>query len=302
MERIPRSGGPKALDDVCPVCEGLGWVIREDGGAGSAERCDCARRERAQQYLAFAGIPEGYQDCRLDTFKTHNSNAAVRKTLAKALRICQQYVADFYDAESGEYTKTGLLFRGRPGAGKTHLATAVLSEVVQRYQVKGRFVGFTDLMLRLQSTFDSDSPETRRAVLQPVIEADFLVLDELGARRSSDWMMDILYHIINSRYTAQRPTLFTTNYRLENLETVEQAKRSLEKEIPFNSDKHAMESQSGKYLMSNQKRDGETQAENLAYWIGPQLLSRLKEMTVTVHMDVTDYRLQKTPRHVLAKR
>jgi DNA replication protein DnaC len=47
------------------------------------------------------------------------------------------------------------------------------------------------------------------------MEADLLVLDELGAQKPTAWVQDVLYLVINGRYTRRRPTLFTTNYRLE---------------------------------------------------------------------------------------
>ena len=77
------------------------------------------------------------------------------------------------------------------------------------------FVEFTSLIHQIQSTFDPDSPESKRQVLDPLADAELLVLDELGAQQPTPWVRDILYLIINTRYTRRLPTLFTTNYRLE---------------------------------------------------------------------------------------
>jgi hypothetical protein len=99
--------------------------------------------------------------------------------------------------------------------GKTHLAVAVLLELVERFKLRGRFVEFTSLIHQLQSTFDSDSQESKRQVLDPLSEVPFLVLDELGAQQPTPWVKDILYLIINARYTRRLPTIFTTNYRLD---------------------------------------------------------------------------------------
>jgi DNA replication protein DnaC len=87
--------------------------------------------------------------------------------------------------------------------------------LIQRYQVRGRFVDFTSLIHQIQATFDPQSPESKHDVLDPVTGAEVLVLDELGAQKPSPWVTDILYLILNTRYADRRPTLFTTNCRLE---------------------------------------------------------------------------------------
>ena len=116
---------------------------------------------------------------------------------------------------SGRPSESGLLFIGPPGVGKTHLAAAALAELVRRYRVRGRFVDFTSLLYQIQSTFDAASPETKQSVLDPVLTTEVLVIDELGAQKPTPWVSEVLYLILNGRYTRRLTTLFTTNYYLE---------------------------------------------------------------------------------------
>jgi DNA replication protein DnaC len=166
--------------------------------------------------LAAAGIPARYQHCKLANFHVSSSSSRVDKQLSQARQAAEQYVEGFLQ-EGGGFRQSGLLFVGPPGAGKTHLAVAVLSELVERYRISGRFVEFTSLIHQIQSTFDPDSEESQRQILGPLSSAELLVLDELGTQKPTPWVQEILYLIINGRYTRRRPTLFTTNYRLEPL-------------------------------------------------------------------------------------
>ncbi len=219
QEFVPPKVAPIEIEpdpDLCPECHGRGWKVTADGGAGSAVRCDCQKRGRGLEYLAKAGIPERYRRCRLSTFKTTGSaNPKVREQLQRAHSISQRYVERFFDSRQNRFRESGLIFIGPPGVGKTHLAAAVLSEIIERYKVRGRFVDFTALLHEIQATFDASSNSSKAKILAPIVDAELLVLDELGAQKPTEWVRDTLYLIMNTRYTRRLPTLFTTNYPLE---------------------------------------------------------------------------------------
>ena len=200
--------------EPCPECEGTGWVIVDDGGAGTARRCECSKRALQGRLHEVAGIPARYGNCSLSRFLTSHPDERVRRQLVEARSKAEEYVERFL-TDDGSFAESGLIFIGPPGGGKTHLAVAVLRALIDRYAIHGRFIDFTTLIHQIQSTFDPGSPESKRQVLDPVIRADVLVLDELGAQKPTAWVRDILYLVINTRYTERRPTLFTTNYLLE---------------------------------------------------------------------------------------
>ncbi len=250
-------------EDLCPECEGRGWVIEQDSGAGTARRCDCRFQTLAPRLLAGAGIPARYHNCSFKNFDINAPSPADKDQLLQAKTISQHYVEGFLKPD-GAFTESGLLYIGSPGVGKTHLAVAVLKSLIERYRVRGVFVDFTTLIHQIQSTFDPGSPESKREILDPVVNTEVLVLDELGAQKPTPWVNEILYLIMNSRYTKRLPTLFTTNFRLEpdSVTTHDSLDRT--------------PSSPGFQLLSSR--------------ISPNLLSRLYEMARPVAIEAEDFR------------
>jgi DNA replication protein DnaC len=267
-----------ASDQACPQCGGRGWVVEADGGAGRARRCSCQALDQLPRLLARAAIPARYQHCRLANFHLSSSTSRVDVQLQRARRLAERYVEEFVQ-EGGAYRPSGLLFIGPPGVGKTHLAVGVLRELTERYRLEARFVELTSLLLQIQSSFDPESPETKAKILDPLVSAELLLLDELGGQQMTPWVRDVLYLIVNGRYTRRRPTLFTTNYRLERPD----------------AGAAALAGRGQKPEKLDRGRDPEPRPawdeSSLSHRLPPMLVSRLFEMAQPVVLDaVEDFR------------
>jgi DNA replication protein DnaC len=74
----------------------------------------------------------------------------------------------------------------------------------------------------IQNSYNPISQTSELRVLTPIIEAEVLVLDELGATKPREWVRDTMMQVINARYNDRKLTIFTTNYRDERRQPSEQ--------------------------------------------------------------------------------
>ena len=89
---------------------------------------------------------------------------------------------------------------------------AALRELAETHGVRGQFWDYHELMREIRNSYNPATAITEYELLEPVIELEVLLLDDLGAWKMTDWMNDTLFYILNRRYLARRPTLITTNY------------------------------------------------------------------------------------------
>jgi DNA replication protein DnaC len=184
----------------CEFCDDTGWKPIEDGGVRRVVRCDCKREEAGQQRLANANIPRRYQHCTIANFLAYNEK--LEKAVESARRITGAFPV----------VSKGMFLEGPPGVGKTHLAVAVLKQVIQTTGARGLFYDTRDLLRMIRSTYDPSIRTTEIEILRPVMSADLLVLDDLGAEKTSEWVEETMNLIVNTRYNERRVTIFTSNY------------------------------------------------------------------------------------------
>ncbi len=222
---------------ACPKCFGSGW--ERNTSTGSVRRCFCQEDSRVQRLMAEAHIPARYEHADLESYKP---NTELQKL---ALQDLERFLGQY------PLIDVGLLFIGPCGVGKTHLSVALLKAVIRTCGDRGLFYDFRDLLREIQASWNAVAQASQIDILRPVLEADVLVLDELGANKPTDWVRDTVTYIINHRYNNKRLTIFTSNY------------------------------------LDAPDRAGD---ESLAERIGVRLRSRLYEMCKVVDLDGKDFR------------
>lgn len=221
--------------------------------------CDCREAEQATKLIERARIPRRYEHCAFENFdirkdkETGQANPSLAAARFYAERFVEEYPTDF-----------GLLFLGPTGVGKTHLAVAVLRELMIRKGVECLFYDFRDLLKEIQDSYNPVSQTSELRVLQPVLDIEVLLLDELAASNPSDWVKETLAYIINARYNQKRVTLITTTLPLGE-----------------SASRREVRAPSGELI---------PEVERTLTQLGTTLRSRLYEMCKLVEMNSDDYR------------
>jgi DNA replication protein DnaC len=184
---------------MCPLCNDTHWRSIEVDGVERVVRCDCWRTDVVSRFLAEARIPPRFARAELSSFE-HDMD-----TQRQAWQKASAFVEAF------PVVDRGLLLFGPHGVGKTHLAVGILKACVRAKGARAYFFETRELLRLVRDTYNRSVEETEMEVLKPLLNADLLVLDDLGAERTSEWVQETLGLVVNTRYNAKRPTVFTSN-------------------------------------------------------------------------------------------
>jgi DNA replication protein DnaC len=190
----------RRLDGPCPFeeCDGSGFVFDEDSNTAFNCRCRPQRVALAKARHLSAVIPRRYSDVAFDRPPVTDIDAQV---VAATRRF-----ADSVDKQLD--AGRGLWFMGPVGTGKTTLAMLVSKAALRA----GRSVAIYSLPRLLNEIRDTHRAERSHVeLLDRLTAVDLLHIDDVGAERTTDWVLEELYSIVNGRYEDQRSIIITTN-------------------------------------------------------------------------------------------
>jgi DNA replication protein DnaC len=200
MAGIEYCGDHPGEKNPCEVC------IREAAERDVALRREVRQRREEQARRLFehpedrmkaSGVRKRYLPCSLDNFEGGE----------RYVRVARECAANPSD----------LVFCGGPGSGKTHLACGIVRDVVRRGG-EAHFVTASNLLLEIRDTFTGNSGKREKEIVSKYVEMPLLVLDDLGAEKTTEWSITTLLLIIDGRYSNCRPTIVTTNLSLDEID------------------------------------------------------------------------------------
>jgi DNA replication protein DnaC len=197
-----------ATPETCAfgLCDGTGFVVDEATRVAQPCRCRPQRVERRRARSLSAVIPRKYRGASFD-------RAPVTDMPAPQVQVVRRFVRDIDgNLDSGR----GLWFYGSVGTGKTTLAMLVSRAALDA----GRSVAIYSLprlLAKIRSTFEEHADSSYDDFLDRLAAVDLLHLDDVGAERTNDWVLEQLYTIVNARYEEQRSMVITTNIEMQKM-------------------------------------------------------------------------------------
>jgi DNA replication protein DnaC len=189
----------------CPQCSAE--TIEQHQAERDASQADDLRRLRGQAMFENSGVPRRMQNSTLKGYVSERDEQA-----AAHRQVCE-YAKGLTDhLETGD----GLVLMGNMGTGKTHLAVGLVRYVTRNLAVAARYVTAPALFSRVRASY-SGNGESEAEIIDELVSAPLLVIDEIGVGKGSDNELNLTYSLLGQRYDACRPTVIVTNLMSDDL-------------------------------------------------------------------------------------
>ena len=142
---------------------------------------------------------------KFDNFEVNSNNKKVYQSLK-----------EYSEKLANSVERKGLILVGNNGVGKTHLACSIANELIKN-GIPIIYGTLINLLAELKNTYDVDNNISEMKIIKLYEKVDLLIIDDLGKEKPSEWGLEKLFTIINSRYENNLPVIITTNYDQNSL-------------------------------------------------------------------------------------
>lgn len=212
----------------CQKCRDTGYYELEKDGYTYMRECECGKiqRERIKSKLAFASIPKEFEGQTVDNFQTDCYSTAEGRELAEMAKTIAKRYVELFD-EIQETNAKGLYFHsGVKGSGKTRLAVSIANDLISLKGIPAKFSTTIQILDQIKNTWgerargrdEINQARTEESLIRDIVSVPVLIVDDIGVEQPKDWINERFYNILNGRMIEKRITIFTSNYRIEELQ------------------------------------------------------------------------------------
>lgn len=158
--------------------------------------------ERIERLRSASLIDDKLRNVRLCTFQKDADNQ-------KVYALAERYVEKFDEMYQ---KRQGVLFWGTVGTGKSYTAACIANELLER-NIPVIMTSFVKILQNIQG-----NPEEEKVFMNRLNDARLLIIDDLGTERNTDYALEKVFNIIDSRYRAGKPLILTTNMTVKEMQ------------------------------------------------------------------------------------
>ena len=213
----------------CKTCKSTGFIVEQDNFQRDvAIVCpDCEQIKQRVQLYNNARIPRRYLNSRLNDQDRDTENEMVFDLLGSILRLLPQRLSDRNLLQTDSEDLKGMVLMGPPGTGKTHLMTGFAYQCTISHGISCIFQSFAELLSELRQGYSDGKSDME--IIEPHLQTDILIIDDMGKGRNSDWELSILDMLISERYNRNQIIMVSTNFTESEENTLKEKIRNREK-------------------------------------------------------------------------
>lgn len=199
----------------CHLCNDTGWIdVKVEGNIQPCSKpCKCRKEEIQAKRLKFANLPDTFKDVYLSNFNINvYQNQEQISVACNLIKIYVDNLEENLNAGIGLY-----IYSNTPGSGKTRMLVSLANEFLKK-EIQVKFATSMTIISEIKDTWNKGAEIGESQLLSALINTKVLMIDDFGAEKYTECFEKRFYHIINERYINKKPTFFTSNVELDNLE------------------------------------------------------------------------------------
>jgi DNA replication protein len=201
------------------LCNDTGWIFNNENNLYS--RCDCSKSKIIIEQLEFTGLGSNAIKKSFKDFEPWNPQVKKMKDTATSYYLAFNRIKD--------ERNNSLALLGDSGAGKTHLLVALINNFVSKQNIKVVYMSYIDAITELKQNVLN--AEVYQRIIRKYKNAEILAIDDLFKNGYTESDLRIMSEIINHRYINNLPMMFSSEYILKDLISIDKAIGGRVKEV-----------------------------------------------------------------------